>query len=182
MEVGCFSTRNLLKEARRRWVEKKEQIDWLLFVILESALLFLFYALFPHLSFYFLVFPFFSYVERLSEASYFYSKQTWEAIVFPFGVSRLSSSTCRFNCELTFSIPIDFDVPSVCHAQLALCHRNGSPYVYAESVYIIHCIRPSVTLFVSETNNDRTRVNPDFVLGRTAPKKKMLKNVAVTCR
>jgi len=162
-------------------VEKKEQIDGLLFVILESALLFLFYALFPHLSFYFLVFPFFSCVESLSEASYFYSKHTWEAIVFPFGMSRLSSSTCRYNCELTFSIPIDFDVPSICHAQLALCHRNAFPYVFADSVYIIHCVRPSVTLFVSETNSDKTRVNPDFVLGRTAQKKNF-KNVAVTCR
>lgn len=171
MEVGLLLNSKPIEEARRRWVEKKEQIDWLLFVILESALLFLFCALFPHLSFYFLVFPFFSYVGSLSEASYFYSKQTWKAIVFPFGMSRLSSSTCRFNCELTFSIPIDFDVPPICHAQLALCHRNGFPYVCAESVYIIHCARLSVTLFVSETNNDSTRVNPNFVLRRTTPEK-----------
>jgi len=125
----------------------------------------------PRLSFYFLVFPFFSYVESLSEASYFYSKQTWEAIVFPFAMSRLSSSTCHYNWELTFSIPIDFDVPSICHAQLALCNRNAFPYVYADCVYIIHCVHPSVTLFVCETNSDKTRVTPNFILGRTTQKK-----------
>jgi hypothetical protein len=56
------------------------------------------------------------------------------------------------------------------------------PYVYAESVYIIYCIHPSLNLFVSETNHDRTRVNPNFsVVGRRTLKK-ILKNVAVTCR
>jgi hypothetical protein len=49
--------------------------------------------------------------------------------------------------------------------------------VYAESVYIIYCIRPSLNLFVSETNRDRTRANPNFsVVGRrTLKKKKNLK-------